>query len=333
MRILVLGGTRFIGRAVVFDLVGAGHTVTVVHRGHHEVDLPSTVGHIHVERSQLPTCRDELLKFAPDAVIDLSAMTISDAQVADQAIDRSVPLIAISSMDVYRAFSSLHAGTVTDAVPLTEESPLRTDPSPDRDYVPPGWAHEPGSYEKLDVERIYLDRGATVCRLPMVYGEHDYNRREEFMLSRVRAGRKQIPIGAGTWLVSRGYTPELARGIRLACELGGEGEIFNLAERECATVRLWAQEILSAAGHEAELVGVPDELLPEDLAVTTAIPQPLLGDPSKAERLLGWTHRPWRDCVASSVAWHLSNSPDGVASFAADDAALARASEAKTRDG
>src|SRR3954469_6213339 len=268
MRILVLGGTRFIGRAVVFDLVDGGHTVAVVHRGLHQTDLPPSVEHILIERSQLAAHRGELARFTPDAVIDLSAMTASDARTAAQAIDSSIPLVVISSMDVYRAFSSLHAGTVTDAVPLTEQSPLRTDPSPDRDYVPPGWAHEPGTYEKLDVERIYLDRGAIVCRLPMAYGEHDYNRREEFILSRVRAGRKRIPIGAGTCLVSRGYAPELARGIRLACERGNSGEIFNFAEGECATVRLWAEEILRAADHQAELVQLPEDLLPDDLALT-----------------------------------------------------------------
>ena len=41
MRVVVLGGTRFIGRAVVAELVAAGHDVLVVHRGQHEpVDLP-----------------------------------------------------------------------------------------------------------------------------------------------------------------------------------------------------------------------------------------------------------------------------------------------------
>jgi nucleoside-diphosphate-sugar epimerase len=329
MRILVLGGTRFIGRALVFDLVGAGHTVTVVHRGEHEVDLPPPVGHIHTERSRLAACREELLAFAPDAVVDLSAMTASDAGVVDRSIDPSVPLVAISSMDVYRAFSSLYAETVTDAVPLTEESPLRTDPSPDRDFVPPGWTHEPGAYEKLDVERIYLNRGATICRLPIVYGEHDYNRREDFVLSRVRARRRQIPIGAGTWLGSRGYAPELARGIRLVCERGGGGEIFNFAERECATVRLWAEAILEASDHKVELVRVPERLLPDDLALTAGIPQPLLCDSSKAERLLGWVHRPWRECVANSVRWHLSNPPADAANFDADDAALSQASDSR----
>jgi nucleoside-diphosphate-sugar epimerase len=64
------------------------------------------------------------------------------------------------------------------------------------------WAHD---YDKLDVEAAYLARQATVCRLPMVYGERDYQRREEPILRRVRAGRSHVPVGAGSWLFTRGY--------------------------------------------------------------------------------------------------------------------------------
>lgn len=330
MRTLVLGGTRFIGRALVAELLSAGHTVSVLHRGEHEGDLPPEVAHIHTERSQLGACRDQLSKFSPDVVIDLSAMTAADAEVLDAAIDPAVPLVAVSSVDVYRAFASLYEEVVTDAVPLAEDVPLRTGPPPDR-VTMAGWAYKADLYEKLDVERIYLERGATICRLPLVYGEHDYRRREEFVLSRVRAGRDRIPVGASTLLISRGYAPELARGLRLAAERGGGGGVFNLAERETATVRLWMEEILAVAGHEAELVRVSEEWLPDDLGFTTEIPQPLLVDSTKAARELGWVHAPWRECVAKSVEWHLANPPDGAHSFEADDAALRRSPAASPR--
>jgi len=325
MRILVLGGTRFIGRALVLELLGRGHEVAVVHRGEHEGELPAEVAHIHVERSQLSSRREELAGFAADALVDLAAMTAPDAEALVAAFDQRVPLVAASSADVYRAFASLHEDTVTDPVPLREDASLRIGPPPDR-VVMPGWSYEAARYEKLDVERVYLERGATVCRLPVVYGEHDYKRREEFVLSRVRGVRDRIPVGAGTLLLSRGYAPEIARALGLAVERAGEGaggEIFNLAERETATVRLWVQEILAAAGHEAELVRVPEEQLPDDLGFTAEFPQPLLIDPSKAAKELGWVHAPWRECVAKSVKWHLANPPGESPDFAADDVALA----------
>jgi nucleoside-diphosphate-sugar epimerase len=194
---------------------------------------------------------------------------------------------------------------LTDPVPLTEESELRTQPPPDSGSVPDGWSFDPSRYEKLDVERAYLGRGATVCRLPMVYGPHDYKRREEFVLRRVRAKRKQIPVGAGDWLWSRGYVGEVARALRLALEAAPSGELFNLAEASCASIRQSMEAILHAAGSDTELVPVPDQVLPSDLVMTGAIAQDWVVDTSKARELLGWVHAPADPCVARSVRWHL----------------------------
>ena len=47
MRILILGGTGFMGPRVVRLLHQQGHTVAVFHRGKTETDLPEDVQHIH----------------------------------------------------------------------------------------------------------------------------------------------------------------------------------------------------------------------------------------------------------------------------------------------
>ena len=57
MRIIVLGGTRFIGRAIVEELTSTGHDLLIVHRGVLEpVDMPA-VRHLHAERVELPAHR------------------------------------------------------------------------------------------------------------------------------------------------------------------------------------------------------------------------------------------------------------------------------------
>jgi nucleoside-diphosphate-sugar epimerase len=246
MRIGVLGGTRFIGRALVAELVDAGHEVAVVHRGRHEAgsvhrgrheaERDGAARHFHLDRRDLRERRSELLEFDPDALIDMSAMTAEDAEVAVGVFGDSVRKVVASSGDVYRACASVAAGIVTDAVPLNEAAPLRDGPTPDRDVVLPGWDYDPATYEKLDVERLYRERGGIVCRLPMVYGEHDYKRREEFVLRRVRAGRTRIPVGLGDFLWSRGYAPEIARGLRLAAERADPGEVFNPSPTSAKTI-------------------------------------------------------------------------------------------------
>jgi nucleoside-diphosphate-sugar epimerase len=180
-------------------------------------------------------------------------------------------------------------------------------------------------YDKLDVEDVYLAVGATSFRLPMVYGEHDYQRREEFILRRLRAGRTRIPFGSGQWLTCRGYVRDIARGVRLALQApAAVGQVMNLCEDRTYSMGMWSRMILDAAGSIAELVQVPDDLLPEDLKATGTMPQHILASARKARAMLGWTTSDPTEALRATVSWHLANPPvDADADFAPDDLALA----------
>ena len=54
MRVLVIGGTSFIGPHVVTQLHEQGHEVTLYHRGRHEAELPAAIRHIHSARAGIP---------------------------------------------------------------------------------------------------------------------------------------------------------------------------------------------------------------------------------------------------------------------------------------
>ena len=319
MKIAVLGGTRFIGRAAVEELAAAGHELLIVHRGELEpVDMPQ-VEHLHCERSELASHTKDLTAFAPEAVVDCFALTRADAEVALQALPNVGSWIVISSVDVYRAFGALLSGRETDAVPLTEESPVRDDRYPFRGKVA---GRE--NYDKLDVEDVYLPHRALVVRLPMVYGEHDYQRREEFILRRVRAGRKRIPFGAGSWLTCRVYVRDVARAIRLALSQPAVTGALNICEDRTYSVGLWARMILEAAGSDAELVRVPDDLLPADLEETGSLPQHIAASAHKARTLLGWSTSDQWASLQTTVRWHLDHPPANASEdFSADDRALA----------
>jgi nucleoside-diphosphate-sugar epimerase len=318
MRVAVLGGTRFIGRAITLELSRAGHQVAVFHRGNSEPEELAHVGHVHVDRSDIASVAGELAD--ADAIVDTMALSGSDTEPVLEVLPRQAKLLVLSSMDVYEAYAALQAGTVTEPVPSDEESPVRAERYPYRGQIP-----GMDDYEKLDVEELYLRRGGTVCRLPMVYGEHDGQRREWFILRRVQAGRKRIPIGAGTWLSTRAYVGDVATGVRLALESSEtDDQVFNLGERRTPSVALWARMILDAAGSDAELVTVPDAALPEDLGLTTAIAQHLVCDSTKARTMLGWDETDPMEALRRSVAWHLAHPPaDNDAGFDGDDQALA----------
>src|SRR5215217_4451820 len=234
MRVVVLGGTMFIGRAITDALMADGHDVLVAHRGEHEPDDLAPVEHLHAARPRWR--RGHFHAFAPDAAVDVSAANGPDALAALAAMPPGIRLIAISSGDVYRAYTSLHAGDVTDTVPLDERAPLRTTKFVDG----------PG-YENLDVEAAYLAMDAVVLRLGAVYGEHDYQRRFEPILRRIRAGRDRIPMGGGTWLFSRVYAGDVARAVLAALNVEDwsavAGECFNICESRTLTIRQFYEQI------------------------------------------------------------------------------------------
>jgi nucleoside-diphosphate-sugar epimerase len=71
MRILVIGGTNFMGPRVVRSLSEQGHEVTVFHRGQTQTDLPSRVKEILGDRRSLNEKADELQRLTPELVLDM----------------------------------------------------------------------------------------------------------------------------------------------------------------------------------------------------------------------------------------------------------------------
>lgn len=322
MQVGVLGGTGFVGRAIVRHLVDVGHDVRVVHRGVSEVDdEPAGVVHGHVDRADAAGLAQALA--GCEAVIDTYALTRADADGVVAATPERARLVVLSSCDVYRAYEGLQAGVATDAVPLSEQAPVRTSRFPYR-----GKLDGMDDYEKLDVEAAVLARHGTVARLGFVIGPHDPQRREQPVLRRVRAGRPAMPIGTATFVGSRVLVDDVAVGMAQLLDAPHDhvsGETFNLVELTSPTRELWARWIVEDSGAELELVRVADDTLPEDLVMFGHLPQSMHCSPAKAVATFGWSPTDPRDATRRSLDWHLANPPpEADDDFAADDEALAQ---------
>ena len=325
MRIAIFGGTNFIGWHLSRELAAHGHELLIVHRGTTEPDgLPPDAVHLHLDRSALPEASGDIQAFGPEVVVDTLAMSREGAESAVRAVPASARVVMWSSIDVYEAYGALTRGECVQAVPFDETAPVRSQRYP---YAASGNT----TYEKLDAEEVYLARGATVLRLAIIYGPRDPQRREEFVLRRVRAGRRRIPVGSGAFTTSRCFAPDVAALTRLVCERDDlAGEVFHACEPSAWPMRAYVQRILEAAGSDAELVRVPEEALPPDLGPTASIAQHLLASPAKAMSVVGWAPSEPVSALEASVRWHLEHPPpEADEDFTADDAALERASESR----
>lgn len=340
MRILVIGGTGFIGPHVVRRLATQNHAVTLFHRGQMEADLPSSVSHIHGERAHLADFRDTFRRLVPDAVLDMRSMTESDALAVAGAVRGATRrLIAISSMDVYRAYGRL-IGTEPgppDPIPTTEASPLRerfypyrTDPRR-ADDDPARWLDD---YDKLLVERVVLGDPAlpgTILRLPMVHGPGDTQHRLFSYLKRMDDRRPAILLSTAhaAWHAPRGYVENVGDAIALAVtDERAAGKIYNVGESDALTEADWIKAIGREAGWNGEVVAIPSDRLPASMRDKLDFSQDWTGDSTRIRTDRGYTERiPRPESLRRTIAWERANPPatfdPADFDYAAEDEVLA----------
>ena len=87
MRVLVMGGTQFNGRALVSELVRAGYDVTVCNRGRTPAELPAGVRRLTADRTDHQSLRHALGGTDWDCVYDLSAYHPPDVEIMVELLD------------------------------------------------------------------------------------------------------------------------------------------------------------------------------------------------------------------------------------------------------
>jgi nucleoside-diphosphate-sugar epimerase len=315
MRVVVLGGTGFVGTPVVARLVEAGHEVVVFHRG--SEPPPRGVWPILGNRHDLDSKRHELRGASPDAVIDLIAASGRQA-AALMRVFRGFArrLVVASSMDVYRAvgiFHGLEHGEL-EPTPLDEDSALRTSPATYpaeqlRRLLPVfPWLDE--RYDKIAVERAVAndpELPSTVLRLPTIYGLRDRLHRLRPLLARMGDDRPTLPLPEtlARWRASRAFVDNVADAVVLAatCEEAA-GRTYNLAEPPGVAELEWTQRVARAAGWSGQVLVVPDASAPAGLRGSGNLGQHWDADSSRIRRELGYREAvPLEEAVRRTVAW------------------------------
>lgn len=185
MQVLVLGGTRFVGRAIVEALLGRGHEVTLFNRGSKTQVFPR-VRRITGDRDRA----SDVARIAEDrwdAIVDVSGYRPSQVRPVLDALGGALPhYVYISTVSVY---APRLAPDADEAAPL-----LRVDESIGSD--------DPHSYGGLKAlcEGTLRERAGdslTVIRPTVVIGPRDYTDRFAWWVHRVASGLVPDPPRPG----------------------------------------------------------------------------------------------------------------------------------------
>lgn len=254
MRILVIGGTRFIGRAITEHLLREGHDVTLLNRGLTQDSFATQVRRIVGDRRDPETIKKAAHRRDYDAVVDVTAYHESETETVVEVFrDRMGHFVHISTASVY---------LVRDGIfpPFIEEDfagPLRTR----RTGKESSWLY---ARHKRRCEQVLLDAWNrdrfpfTSYRLPMVIGPHDYTRRADSYLERIMLGGAIILPGGGLntwgflWVDDVGAT--VASNILNANALGRS---YNLAQREAVSLRQFVEHAARLLGRRCGILGLP----------------------------------------------------------------------------
>ena len=271
MRILVIGGTRFIGVYLTRQLVEAGHEVVLLNRGNH----PSPVAELETivcDRTDPDALKSALSNRTFDAIYDNNGRELAHTQpLVELFKDKIQHYVYVSSAGVYAK---------SDQMPHVEGDP-----------VDPNSRHK-GKHHTED----YLHSSGipfTSIRPVYIYGPQNYSPLEQWFFDRIVRDRP-IPIpGNGMALTQLGHCQDLAAA--MVSVLGNAqaiGQIYNISGEKAVTFDGLARACAIATGKSPNDIQIvhynPSQF---DFGKRKAFPmrvQHFFTDISKAKTELDW---------------------------------------------
>jgi 2'-hydroxyisoflavone reductase len=248
MRVLVLGGTRFLGRALVDALLQAGHEPTLFNRGLTQPELFPDVERLRGDRA---ADLSALEGREWDAVLDVAAYFPHEVQRSVAALRGRVDrYVFVSSVSVY----------ADQSVPQVEESAVAELSAGDEtDDGPETYGARKARCEQV-VAEAFGDR-TLVVRPGLIVGPHDPTGRFTYWPHRVARGGDVLAPASPEYAVQFIDVRDLAAWIVRAAT-GGLGGTFNATGETMPLGRLLA-ECIRVTGSDARLVWVPSDTLLE----------------------------------------------------------------------
>jgi 2'-hydroxyisoflavone reductase len=249
VEVLILGGTRFLGRHLVEAALERGHRVTLFNRGKSNPGLFPEVEQLWGERGgDLAPLRGRLW----DAAIDTSGYLPREVRRSAELLAGSVGhYVFVSSISVYRDFGRTG---------IDEDAPVLEPPEPEPEKM--SWEHYGGLKVGCEraVERAMPGR-ALIVRPGMIVGPHDYTDRFPYWRRRVGEGGEVLAPGDPERTVQLIDARDLAAWIVRMAEEGRAGVYNATGPEHGLTMRGMLEGVRDATGSDARFVWALEEFL------------------------------------------------------------------------
>jgi nucleoside-diphosphate-sugar epimerase len=255
-RLLVLGSSWFLGRAVVDAALAAGWEVTTFRRGRATSgDDPAGVDTVRGDYAD-PAAVAQLAAAGPwDAIVDNLAYVPRETLAVARALE------PVAGRYVMVSTVSAYQGWPTE--PLTEDSPvLDCPPDAGPDF---GYDGNPGpsvyGFTKAGCERAVVEtfgpNRATILRPGVILGPHEYVGRLPWWLRRMERGGQVLAPGSPDRHIQPVDVRDVA-AFAVHCAAGTAG-VFNVATPPRATMGDFLAACAAVTGSDAELTWITDE--------------------------------------------------------------------------
>jgi 2'-hydroxyisoflavone reductase len=316
-RILILGGTGFIGPHTVEYAVSRGHQVSIFTRGRSDADLPQEVERLVGDRNDDHTALEGRTW---DLVLDNNAQDY-------RWVEKSTELLR-DAVDHYVFVSSISAYAL-EGFDWSRADQVVTEPAVGVDYpliqAPEGWTHgEPAAYGHMKalsegiVQAAFPSR-STIVRPGLIVGPGDETNRWGYWPRRLDDGGEVLAPGrpehANQVIDQRDLTEWL---VRLG-ENGTAGVFNGTGPAERMSMDAMLQQIGTVAGNPYSLTWVPESFLEaQGLMPWTDFPAWIPGDPLMFVDVApsvaaGLTFRPLPVTARDTLAFERSRDPERVA--------------------
>lgn len=306
MKILVIGGTRFLGYHLTRELIDRGIEVTLFNRGITPGDFGKDVERIKGDRRNYKKFYDTFRNKKYDAVIDLIGYEPEDVESVEETFRGHIgQYLFVSTGQVYLITENKH-------LPSGEEDYYqKLIPCPPGEELPYEYGLKKREIEDF-LEDVYQSRKfpSVRFRCPIIHGPRDYTLRLYSYVVRIADGNPIIIPQEGDNVIRHVYVGDVVRAILSVLQVdAAKGKVYNLAQEEVLKLSEFLRLTCDLMNRDNEIYKVPLEVLnqqriPVDIS-------PFSGrwvsymDPGRAQREIGFRSTPLKDWLPETINYFM----------------------------